>query len=68
MGKFFEHLYPGKYYIYATDYDDILGDNVIGYMSIVLGANQSQSNEVKVTIYASELFMKDTLYQVIILW
>src|SRR6185436_6762610 len=32
----FDNLYPGNYYVYASGYDPVVNDNVIGYMPVVI--------------------------------
>jgi hypothetical protein len=54
-GKYtFEKLYPGSYYLYASGYDAIWGDNVHGYIPVVLDQDHVVDNSFNITLEVSE--------------
>lgn len=50
----FSNLGPGNYYVYATGYDVIWGDTVIGYDDVLLDNNTVEGNKKNVTLFVSE--------------
>ena len=54
-GKFiFDKLYPGNYFVYASGYDAIWGDNVTGYLPITLNQENIVDNFAELTLPVSE--------------
>lgn len=50
----FEHLYPGKYYLFSKGYDYYFGAEVVGASPLVLNNPDSQNETIQVTIMVSE--------------
>ena len=49
---FFQNLFPGNYYVYASGFDSNFGTNVTGYSPITV--NSSSDNQSEFTLYVSE--------------
>jgi len=50
----FNNLYPGNYYIYASGYDPVVNNNVIGYMPVTITNAGLTDNAMDITLYVSE--------------
>jgi hypothetical protein len=54
-GKFtFEKLHPGKYYLYASGYDETWGSNVIAEIPVILDNDHVSNFQAKILMIASE--------------
>ncbi|MFM8432458.1 MAG: hypothetical protein ACKOA1_06660 [Bacteroidota bacterium] len=50
----FNELFPGDYYLYATGYDSIWGDSVIGYMPVSISNQNTIKSTLNIEMYVSE--------------
>jgi hypothetical protein len=50
----FQKLFPGNYYLFATGYDPIFRDSVIGYIPVFIDESTIEGNMVDVTMIVSE--------------